>query len=130
MGLRGLDVRISDESLRLWLLRELGQKPARKRRTRLNPYIAVPDATAPAVPSRPDVASSPAASAADTPAAVSPKALSPGNTPLKVATSLIRAGETPVEAFARRNREREAEEAAAKATGTDTSAPRLARDVS
>jgi hypothetical protein len=128
-GLRGLEVRVSDEALRLWLNRELGHKPPRRRRPRWQPNIAVPLLNAPTILPPPVPTPPPTASGVSAPAVVSPKVLSPGNTPLKIATSLIRAGETPVEAFARRNREREAEEAAAKATGTDTPAPRLARDV-
>ena len=69
-----------------------------------------------------------AVSAEDKPAAVPVTHLSPANTPLERATLFIRAGETPFEAFARRQREREAVAAAAKTAGVETPGPRIARD--
>jgi hypothetical protein len=128
MALRGLGVEISPEALRLWLNRELGSKPVRRHKVRYKQTVLVPVTLAPtsATPSIPDP--TPTVSAASAPAAGSLGRLSPENAPLERATSLIRAGETPFEAFARRQREREAAAAAAKTTGLETPGPRIARD--
>lgn len=129
MALRGLGVDISPEALRLWLNRELGQKPIRRRKVRSKPStLVIPVAGAPAVGTAPSQPVTPTVSAASATAVGSSGRLSPKNAPLERATSLIRAGETPFEAFARRQREREAAAAAAKTTGVETPGPRIARD--
>ena len=128
IALSGLGVEISPEALRLWLNRELGHKPIRRRKVRFKPTIVAPVVPAPAAAPTPVSAPTPASAAASALAVGPSTPRSPADTPLERATSLIRAGETPMEAFARRKREREAEAAAAKTTGGETPGPRIARD--
>ena len=128
IALRGLGVEISAEALRLWLNRELGHQPARRRKARSKPTIVAPLALAPAVATTPVAAPTPAVSTGSALAVGSPAKLSPANTPLERATSLIRAGETPLEAFARRQRERETVAAASKTCGVGAPASRIARE--
>jgi len=128
IALRGLGVDVSAEALRLWLNRELGHRPIRRRKVRFKPTIVAPVVPAPAAAPTPASAPTPAIGATSA-LAVSPSTpRSPADTPLERATSLIRAGETPMEAFARRKREWEAAAAAAKTTGRETPGPRIARD--
>ena len=128
IALSGLGVEISPEALRLWLNRELGHRPIRRRKVRFKPTIVAPVVPAPAAATTPVSAPTPASAAASALAVDPSTPRSPADTPLERATSLIRAGETPMEAFARRKREREAEAAAAKTTGVETPGPRIARD--
>ena len=127
-GLRGLDVRVSDESLRLWLNQKLGHKPARRRKPRFRRSIVAPVATAPAVATPPVQAPTPAALEANAPAAVFPKELSPAHVPLEKGTSFIRPGETPYQALQRRLAVLNAEKTAAKAAGVEKPRGRIARD--
>jgi len=128
MALRGLGVEISPEALRLWLNRELGSKPSRRRKVRFKPTVVVHAGAAPAMTPPPIQTPTPMVSAASASAAGPVTHLSSANTPLERATLFIRAGETPFEAFARRQREREAVAAAAKTAGVETPGPRIARD--
>jgi hypothetical protein len=128
LALRGLGVDISPEALRLWLNRELGSKPVRRHKVRFKQTVVIPVALAPASATPPTPDPTPTVSAVSAPAVDSPTRRSSADTPLERATLFIRAGETPFEAFARRQREREAVAAAAKTTGVETPGPRIARD--
>lgn len=127
-GLRGLGVRISDESLRLWLNHELGHKPARRRKPRFRPTLVTAVAAAPATATRPVQTPTPVASEASAPAAVFPKGLLPADTPVEKGTSLILPGETPRQALIRRTALLIANEAAAKAAKNEAAGPHVVRD--
>ena len=102
IALRGLGVDISPEALRLWLNRELGHKPVRRRKVRLRFDRHALDPIAP-------LASHGARSAAALPtavvSAVAHQTVPPpelcGGVPIK-SSSLIRPGETPKQAMDRR----------------------------
>jgi hypothetical protein len=128
-GLRGLGVRISDESLRLWLNQELGRKPARRRKPRFRPTLVAAVAAAPATP--PVQTPTPVASEANAPAAVIPKGLLPADTPVEEGTPLILPGETARQArlaLIRRTGLLIAKEAAAKAAKNEAAGPQVVRD--
>jgi hypothetical protein len=102
IALRGLGVGISAEALRLWLNRELGHKPVRRRRARMqitkrgagatSPANALPERTATALPAAPT-----AAEGATT--ELPPKLTNRGS---DRPSALILPGETPLQAFERR----------------------------
>jgi hypothetical protein len=130
-GLRGLGVRISDESLRLWLNQELGHKPARRRKPRFRPTLVAAVAAAPATATLPVQTPTPVASEANAPAAVIPKGLLPADTPVEEGTPLILPGETARQArlaLIRRTGLLIAKEAAAKAAKNEAAGPQVVRD--
>lgn len=127
-GLRGLGVRISDESLRLWLNQELGHKPARRRKPRFRPTLVAAVAAAPATATPPVQTPTSVASEANAPAAVIPKGLLPADTPVEEGTPLILPGETRGQALIRRTALLIAKEAAAKAAKNEAAGPQVVRD--
>ena len=130
-GLRAMGVEIAHETLRLWLNRELGRKPAKRHRrqktakgsrtaaiaTSMNPKAQLP-IVAPAE----RIADSPVSPAVPTAPHPSP---APGgaNVPVLEGTRFIRPGETPLEAWNRRKAEHVAREAADTAAKAAPSAP-------
>lgn len=131
-GLRGLAVRISDESLRLWLNQELGHKPARRRKLRqAGPAIApveaepvVPAAAVPAPVSEP----APSIAAAPAPTTVRKGRILGAHVPVMEGTSLILPGETPWEAYLRRTAPLRAADAAANAAKNEAAGQQVVRD--
>ena len=112
-GLRGLGTEISDEALRLWLNRQLGLKPMKRRKRRVKPVASDRTMESPGVGGIETPGQSvpvPDAGAAG----VSETRLSAAHTPVPQGTSLIRPGETPWAAMQRRLAALGAEQAAAK----------------
>ncbi|MFZ5495338.1 MAG: hypothetical protein ACOZE5_08380 [Verrucomicrobiota bacterium] len=138
-GLRQFGIDIGHETLRLWLNRELGRRPAKRRRrlktargsqsgaiaTPMNPVALLTDVTSVAPAER--AAGSPASPVATT--ALRPRPTHGGaNDPVPEGTGFIRPGEAPLEAWHRRQAERDAHEAATKTAGPAPRSPRIARD--
>lgn len=115
-GLRLIGIEIGRETMRRWLQRELGRRPAKRSRrqkpvkgsrigvisTPTNPVAAGP-VLAPVVPAD-RVAASPASLAA-TPTPHTGPARGGANDPVLKGTRFIRPGETPLEAWRRRQAE-------------------------
>lgn len=101
-ALRGLGVEISDEALRLWLNRELGHKPARRRKVRLrfSRNVSEPSPVGGAPAERTAVAL-PAAGIAAGSVRTEPLPKSLDSAPERP-SALILPGETPLQAFRRR----------------------------
>lgn len=131
-GLRQLGIDIGHETLRLWLNRELGRTPAKRRRRQKTTTgsrtgaVVTPVSTkaplpivSPAAPAAEQAADFPASPATAT--APRPRPVRGGaNDPVPEGTRFIRQGETPLEAWHRRQAEYKAQEAAARNTGAAT----------
>jgi hypothetical protein len=126
-GLRLLGVEVGRETIRLWLNRELGLKPMKRRVRRVKPVASDPTKASPggggtgtpgqSVP----ISDTAVAGASET-------RLSVADTPVPQGTSLIRPGETPLQAMHRRLAALDAEMAAAKAAGLEQPGSRSVRD--
>lgn len=102
IALRGLGVDISAEALRLWLNRELGHKPVRRRKVRLRfDSHALDPSTSTASPVAQVAAAMPVAVASAVAAHTERVPESSGRMPIEP-SSLILAGETPKQALDRR----------------------------
>ena len=126
-GLRLLGVEVGRETIRLWLNRELGLKPMKRRKRRVKPAAADRTKASPGVGGTgtpvPSVAIPATAVAGE-----SPTRVSEAHTPVLQGTSLIRPGETPWQAMQRRLATLRAEEATAKAVGAEQPCSGLARE--
>jgi hypothetical protein len=126
-GLRLMGVEVGHETLRLWLNRKLGRKPARRNKPRVvtaspahvaealsGEHTDKPSVNPPTVTVAPDVA----------------PPIEPGKASQPVRqSSLIRPGETPLQALRRRLAALDAEKAAAKVAVSEQLGPRIARDI-
>ncbi len=117
-GLRRMGVEISDEALRLWLNRELGHKPVKRRKRRVKPVGADRTMASPDVGGMETRGRSVPISET-TVAGVSESRLSVADTPVSLGTSLIRPGETPLQALHRRLAALDPGKAAAIAAGLE-----------
>lgn len=102
IALRGLGVEISAEALRLWLNRELGHKPVRRRKVRLRFHCHALDPSAPTASHVARIAAAVPVAVVSTVADQTARPPEPsGIVPLKP-SSLILSGETPKQAMDRR----------------------------
>ncbi len=100
-GLRKLGVDVSDEALRLWLNRELGHKPMRRRKLQVMRAAREPDThSLVAANPEPTATVSTTRAAADSVRADLPQTAEPA--PAIRPSSLILPGETPLQALRRR----------------------------
>jgi hypothetical protein len=131
-GLRLIGIEIGRETMRRWLQRELGRRPAKRRRktakgsrtsasaTSISPVAPLPEVAALAPRERPaDSLATPTTATAPRSASVHGGA----NVPVLEGTRFIRPGETPLEAWNRRQAERMAREAADAAVKATQGAP-------
>ena len=126
-GLRLIGIQVGRETMRRWLQKELGRRPAKRRRktargsrtsasaTSISPVAPLPEVAAVAPTERP---ADPLATPATATAPRSDSVHDGANVPVLKGTRFIRPGETPLEAWNRRKAEylaREAADTAAKA---------------
>lgn len=122
-GLRLLGIEVGRETIRLWLNRELGHKPAKQRKPREKREVTLhPTAEKGVLAATPPAA----AVAADAPKPA-PLPSSPDHSPGRTLL-VIEPGETFMQAWRRRLAVLDAEKAVAKAADVEQSGSRIARD--
>ena len=125
-GLRLIGVEIGRETMRRWLDRELGRKPARRRKgikrraPEPAPFAAPPTVSAPVAPAPSFTA--PVTIISEPPTAPVGRG---ADEPVMEGTALIRPCEKPSEAFRRRRAEMEARKLPALAAGPEPRDPRI-----